>query len=131
MSPRAAKNWKVPTRMWLAATRVNTAPGRAVSRQTGLAGGDCGEGAGRGDAEGGHGLADEVLAQHGAERGPAVTAAGEGRGAGAFELDVAAAPVLADDLAEQNGAAVAELRGEAAELVAGIGECDRVGAGRR
>ena len=29
---RAAKYWKVPTRMWLAATRVSTAPGSAVSR---------------------------------------------------------------------------------------------------
>ena len=34
-SPRAAKNWKVPTRMWLDATRVSTAPGSAVSRITG------------------------------------------------------------------------------------------------
>ena len=31
-SPRAAKNWKVPTRTWLAATRVKTAPGSARSR---------------------------------------------------------------------------------------------------
>ena len=34
-SPRAAKNWKVPTRMWLDATRVSTAPGSAASRITG------------------------------------------------------------------------------------------------
>ena len=34
VSPRAAKNWKVPTRMWLDATRVSTAPGSMVSRIT-------------------------------------------------------------------------------------------------
>jgi hypothetical protein len=31
-SPRAAKYWKVPTRRWLAATRVSTAPGSGRSR---------------------------------------------------------------------------------------------------
>ena len=31
MSPRAAKYWKVPTRIWLDATRVSTAPAFAVS----------------------------------------------------------------------------------------------------
>ena len=34
-SPRAAKNSNVPTRMWLAATRVSTAPGSTSSRTTG------------------------------------------------------------------------------------------------
>ena len=34
VSPRAAKNWNVPTRMWLAATRARTAPGSSVSRYT-------------------------------------------------------------------------------------------------
>ena len=37
VSPRAAKNWKVPTRMWLDATRVSTAPGSMVSRMHALA----------------------------------------------------------------------------------------------
>jgi hypothetical protein len=31
-SPREAKNSNVPTRMWLAATRVSTAPGSSCSR---------------------------------------------------------------------------------------------------
>src|SRR5678815_3820567 len=33
-SPRAAKNSNVPTRIWLKATRVRTAPGSSVSRRT-------------------------------------------------------------------------------------------------
>ncbi len=33
-SPRAAKYSNVPTRTWLAATRVTTAPGSSVSRRT-------------------------------------------------------------------------------------------------
>ena len=42
-SPRRAAYWKVPTRMWLAATRVSTAPGSNVSRATALAGRHHGE----------------------------------------------------------------------------------------
>ena len=33
-APRAAKNWNVPTRTWLAATRVSSAPGSGWSRHT-------------------------------------------------------------------------------------------------
>ena len=51
-----------------------------------------------------------------------------GVGPGALELDVAAHAVAVDDLAEQDGAAVAELRHEVAELVAGIGKRDRLDA---
>ena len=51
-----------------------------------------------------------------------------GVGPGALELDVAADAVRVDDFAEQDGAAVAELRHEMPELVAGIGHRDRVGA---
>ena len=128
VSPRAAKNWKVPTRMWLAATRVSTAPGSMVSRIT---------------------FSPEVTAaservvgmpsaniasltmysrRTGPERGAAVAAARERRRARSLELDVAADAVPVDDLAEQDGAAVAELGHEMAELVAGIGHRDRVGA---
>ena len=64
----------------------------------------------------------------GPERGAAVAAARERRRAGALELDVAAHAVAVDDLAEQDRAAVAELRHEMAELVAGIGHRDRLGA---
>ena len=89
VSPRAAKYWKVPTRRWLAATRVSTAPGKTVSRTT-FAGGHGGEGARRRHAQRRHGLADDVLAKDRAERGSAVAAAGEGGSAGTLELDVVA-----------------------------------------
>ena len=66
-----------------------------------------GQRAGRRDAERGHGLAHDVLAQHRSERGAAVAAARKGRRPGALELDVAAYAVAIHHLAEQNGAAVA------------------------
>ena len=72
-----------------------------------FAGGDGGEGAGGRDAEGGHGLAEEILAEDGSEGGSAVAAAGEGRGSGALELEIVAQAVRGDDLAEEVGAAVA------------------------
>ena len=87
-----------------------------------------GERARGGNAERGHRLADDVFAQHRAERGAAVAAARKRRRAGALELDVAADAVGVDDFTEQDGAAVPELRHEMAELVAGIGHRDRVGA---
>ena len=80
------------------------------------------------DAERGHRLAHDVLAQHGAERGASVAAARERRAPRALELDVASLAVLADDLAEQDRAPVAELRHEAAELVPGVRERDRLRA---
>ena len=92
-----------------------------------LAGGDGGERAGGGHAERGHGFADEVLAQDGAEGGTAVAAAGERRGAGAFELNIVARAVAGEDFAEQVGAAVAKLRDEVAELMTGIGFGQRLG----
>ncbi len=93
-----------------------------------LAGDDGGERARGGDAEPEHGFADDVLAQHRSERGAAVAPARERGGARALELDVAAHAVLVDDFAEQDGPAVAELRHEMAELVAGIGHGDGIGA---
>ncbi len=93
-----------------------------------LAGDGGGKRAGGGNAERGHGLADHIFAQHRSERRTAIAAAGEGCRARALELDVAADPVFVDDLAEQDGTAVAELGHEMAELVAGIGHRDRIGA---
>ena len=75
-----------------------------------------------------HRLADDVFAQDRPERGAAVAPARERRGPASLELDVAADAVLVDDFAEQDGPAVAELGHEMAELVAGIGHRDRVGA---
>ncbi len=51
-----------------------------------------------------------------------------GVGPRTLQLDVAARPVLVDDLAEQDGAAVTELGHEVAELVAGIGHGNGIGA---
>ena len=76
------------------------------------------------DAERRHRLADDVLAQHRAERGASVAAARERRASRALELDVAPPPVVADDLAEQDRATVAELGDEPAELMAGVRERD-------
>ena len=128
VSPRAAKNWKVPTRIWLDATRVSTAPGSMVSRCTRSPDVTAASERVVGMPEREHRLADDVFAQHRTERGAAVAPARERRRARALELDVAADAVPVDDLAEQDGAAVAELGHEMAELVAGIGHRDRIGA---
>ena len=114
--------------MWLEATRVSTAPGSGISRITFSPVITAASERVVGNAERGHRLADDVFAQHRPERGAAVAAARERRRAGPLELDVAADAVGVDDLAEQDGAAVAELRHEMAELVAGIGHRDRIGA---
>ena len=96
--------------MWLAATRASTAPGRAVSRRTPSPVVDRGKRARGGDAQRVHRLADQVFAQHRAERRLAVAAAREGRGPGPLQRDVAALPVAVDHLAQQQRAAVAKLR---------------------
>ena len=127
-SPRAAKNWKVPTRMWLVATRVSTAPGSTVSRTTGSPVATAASERVVGNAECRHRLADDVFAQHRAQRRAAVATARERRRARALELDVAPHAGAIDHLAQQDGATVAELRHEVAELMAGIGECDRLRA---
>ena len=120
--------WNVPTRRWLAATRVSTAPGSDRLAQHRLAGRDDRQRARRRDAERVHRLADQYLAQHRPDRGLAVAAARERRAPRALERDVAPLAVAVDHLAEQQGAAVAELRREAAELVARVGLRDRLGA---
>ena len=96
--------------------------------QYALAGHDRGKRARGRNAKPRHRLADNVFAQDRAERGAAVAAAGKRRRAGPLELDVAADAVRVDHLAEQDGAAVAELGNEMAELVPGIGHCNRVRA---
>ena len=94
-----------------------------------LAGGDRRERARGRDAERRHRLADDVFAQHRTQRRTAIAAARERRGPRTLELDVAPHARAIDHLAQQDGAAIAELRHEVAELVAGIGERDRLGAG--
>ena len=92
-----------------------------------LAGDHCGERARGGNAEG-YRFADDVFAQHRAQRCAAIAAARERRRPRALELDVAPDAVEVDDLAEKDGAAIAELRHEVAELMAGIGQRDRLRA---
>ena len=107
-------------------------PGQHGSRQDCFAQhpfprGHRGQGPGGRHAQRRHGLAHDVLAQDRTERGSAVAAAGEGGGAGALELDVVAHAVTPHHLAQQVGAAVAELRHEMPELVPGIGQRQRLG----
>jgi hypothetical protein len=90
-----------------------------------LPGREHGERPRRGDAEGVHRLADQVLAQHRPDRRLAVPAAGEGRPAGSLEVDVAAPAFAIEDLAEQERPTVAEARRVAAELMACIRHRDR------
>ena len=90
-----------------------------------LAGHDRGQGARGRYAQGGHGFADEVFAQHGAQGGAAIAAAGEGSAAGALELDVESRAVRRHDFPQQDRAPIAQLGHEMAELVARVGERDR------
>ena len=90
-------------------------------RQDALAGADHGQGPGRGDAEGVQRLADDVLAQHRPDHRLAVAAAREAGASRALEVQVDAAAGGIHELAQQQRAAVAELRLVAAELVAGVG----------
>ena len=89
---------------------------------------DHGQRAGGRDAEGVHALAHDVLAQHRADRGQAVAAAGERRASRALEVQVAHAAVGQPELAQQEGASVTEARGVAAELVTGVRLRHRPGA---
>ena len=116
--------------MWLAATRVRIAPLSADVPVDRLAGGDDREAPRGGDAEGGHGLADDVLAEHRPEGGQPVAAAREPRPPRPLQLDVDEPAGRRAVLAQQDGAAVAEHR-EAAELVPGVRLGDRPGAGRQ
>ena len=67
-----------------------------------------------------HGLAAQELAQRRAQHGAPVGAARVRRGAGALELQLPALAARVDDLAERDGAAVAELTGPVAELMAAV-----------
>jgi hypothetical protein len=92
----------------------------------GLPGGDRRQGAGCRDAEGLHGLAEDVFPQHRSQPGPAVAPPGEGRAAGALELNIEALAARVQDLPQENRPAIAESGHEAAKLVAGIGHGQRV-----
>ena len=108
-------------------------PGEHRTGQVGLAadgatGRDHRQRAGGRDAERVHRGADDVLAQHRADGGQPVAAAGERRASRALEVQVAQRAVGGAQLAEQQRPAVAQPRGEAAELVARVGLRDRRGS---
>ena len=86
-----------------------------------LARGGGGQGAGRGDAKRAHRLAHQVFAQDRAKPRLAIAAARKGRGARPFQMDVKTPPGWVQHLAQQKRAAIAQLRGKAAELMPGIG----------
>jgi hypothetical protein len=91
----------------------------------GFASGDHRQGARGRDAQRMHGLADQHFAQHRADGGFAVTIARKRRAPRTLEGEVATVAVSVDDFADQQRAAVAQLRREVAELVAGISLGDR------
>jgi hypothetical protein len=70
-----------------------------------------------------HRFADDVLAQHGPERGSSIAAPRVARRPRPFELNVPALAGRCDLFAEQDGAPVPEC-GEVAELVARVRLCD-------
>ena len=95
----------------------------------GLPGGDHRERPGGGNAETVHGLPDDVLAQHRAERGLAVTTTCERRPSRALQMEIPAATLDVDDLAEEQCASVPEPRVEVPELVTGVHLSNRFGTG--
>jgi hypothetical protein len=122
----AAKNSKVPTRMWLDATRVSTAPGKGVSRQTGSPVVT----AASVRVVGIPSAAIASLRMYSRRKGPSAARPSpcreNGVGPDPLELDVAAHAVAIDHLAEKNGTSVTELRYESPELVAGISHGERL-----
>jgi hypothetical protein len=103
-------------------------PGQERLAGHGATGRDHGEGAGRGDAEGVHRLAHDVLAQHRADHRQPVASAGERRPAGTLEVQVPHPALAVDELAQQERASVTQPRDEPAELVPGVCLCHRRGA---
>ncbi len=116
--------------MWLAATRVSTAPGSGVSRNTVSPVVT----AASARVVGMPSAAIASLTTYSRSTGPSAARPSppreNGVGPDALELDVAAHAVAVDHFAKQDGAAVAELRHEMAELMPGIGHRDRLGAVR-
>ena len=137
VSPRAARRWKLPMRMWLWLRRTSTEErvGEGSSpRVERLAGLDQREGLRGVDAERLEHLGGEDLAHAALQRQPAVAAARPGRRARALGAEVEQAAV--DEVAhlgEEEAAAVAEVGVVDAELVAVVAQRQRLGeaAGQR
>ena len=93
-----------------------------------LTGGGHGQTASRWDAEGVHGFADQILAQHGTEGGPTVAPPRIGRRPGPLQLDVEPLTRGRPVFTQQDGPAVAQ-PGQVAELMPGISLGNWLGAG--
>ena len=106
-------------------TRENGARDRRVAPHH-LAGRHSGKGTGRRHTQSGHRFAHEIFAQDGTERRPPIAAPGKGRRPRALQLDVTALSAPIDDFTQKDCAAVAELRHEVSELMAGIGHRERL-----
>ena len=96
-------------------------PGDLFTRRHG---GQCARGR---HAEFCHGLADQVFTQYRPQCGAPVTAARQGRAPGPFQVDVMVNAVRSGNLAQQEGAAIPQLRNEVSELMAGIGHGQGLG----
>ena len=117
----------MPTRRWLAATRAEHRARQHRVASDLSPGGDDGERPGRRDAQRVHRLGDHVLAQHRPDRSEPVATTGERRPPRALQVEVPAVAGSVDDLAHQQGSAVAQTRRVAAELVTGVGLRHRLG----
>jgi hypothetical protein len=95
--------------------------GQEVVPLHGTSGRDHGQGPGGRDAQGLHRLTDGVLPQHRPQHREPVAPAGERGAPRPLQVHVAPSTRRVGQLAEQQGATVAEARREAPELVAGIG----------
>jgi hypothetical protein len=87
---------------------------------------DGGQRAGGGYAQRMHGFADDIFAQHRPQCRLAIAAPRKGRATGAFQLHIPAPTMAVDQLAEQEGAAIAQLRGEMTELMPRISLGERM-----
>ena len=95
--------------------------GQFAFTQDGFACGHGGQRAGGGNAKGKHCFGQQIFAQDRPQPCPPIAPAGIGGGTGPFELNIAAVPVVVDHFAQQDCAAIAQLRGKPAELMPGIG----------
>ena len=129
VSPRAAKYWKVPTRIWLDATRVSMAPGRTVSRMTGSPVVT----AARARVVGMPIAAMASLTRYSRSTGPSAARPSPPRENGVRPAPLSwmsrRRPSPIYNLAQQDCAAIAELRHEVPELMSGIGLRDGLRSG--
>ncbi len=80
------------------------------------------------DPQASHGLAHDVLAQHGAEPGTPIALPRKRGGARTLELDVAAHAIAIDQLSEENRPAIAQLGNPAPKLKTRVSHGERLGA---